>query len=93
VHPAHLSRTFRRHYRRSVGEYARELRLDRSVPELCDPERSLAEVAAGFYDQSHFANPFKRHTGMIPAQFRHEHARSPRTKRRSTATRRWGGRG
>ena len=81
VHPAHLSRMFRRHYRRSVGEYARELRLDKSVRELCDPERTLAEVAAaaGFYDQSHFANAFKRHTGMTPARFRHEHARSPRT--------------
>ena len=79
VHPAHLSRMFRRHYRRAVGEYVRELRLDKSVRQLSDPERPLAEVAAaaGFYDQSHFANAFKRHTGMTPAEFRRTQARSP----------------
>jgi len=87
VHPAHLSRMFRRHYRRAVGEYVRELRLDKSVRELCDPERTLAEIAAaaGFYDQSHFANAFRRHTGVTPAEFRRAQARSlyPRTLRSS----------
>ncbi|HEX3557607.1 MAG TPA: helix-turn-helix domain-containing protein [Pyrinomonadaceae bacterium] len=80
VHPAHLSRMFRRHYRRAVGEYVRELRLDASVRELCDPDKTLAEVAAaaGFYDQSHFANAFKRHTGMTPAAFRRTRARARR---------------
>jgi AraC family transcriptional regulator len=80
VHPAHLSRMFRRHYARAIGEYVRELRLDKSARELRDPEKTLAEVAAaaGFYDQSHFANAFKRRTGMTPAEFRREHARSPR---------------
>ncbi|HZT58317.1 MAG TPA: AraC family transcriptional regulator [Pyrinomonadaceae bacterium] len=80
VHPAHLSRMFRRHYRRAVGDYVRGLRLDEGARELCDPEKTFAEIACalGFYDQSHFANAFKRHTGMTPAEFRREHARSSR---------------
>jgi AraC family transcriptional regulator len=80
VHPAHLSRMFRRYYARAVGEYVRGLRLDKSARELADPERTLAEIAAaaGFYDQSHFANAFKRHTGFTPAEFRRAQARSPR---------------
>ena len=80
VHPAHLSRMFRRHYASAVGEYVRGLRLDQSARELADPEKTLAEIAAaaGFYDQSHFANAFKRHTGFTPAEFRRAQARSPR---------------
>lgn len=31
---------------------------------------SLVAANAGFYDQSHFANTFKRHTGMTPTQYR-----------------------
>ena len=82
VHPSHLSRMFRRHYRRAVGEYVRELRLEASVRELCEPETTLAEVAAaaGFYDQSHFANAFKRHTGMTPAEFRRTRTSRPNSR-------------
>jgi AraC family transcriptional regulator len=77
VHHAHLARMFRRHYRRAIGEYVRELRLDKSMRELSEPEKPLAEIAAaaGFYDQSHFANAFKRHIGLTPSEFRRTHAR------------------
>ena len=72
VHPAHLARTFRRHYRRTVGDYVRRLRLDNAVRELTATEKSLAEIglAAGFYDQSHFSHAFKLHLGITPAEFR-----------------------
>lgn len=72
VHPAHLARTFRRHYRRTVGDYVRRLRLDNAVRELTKAEKSLAEIAltAGFYDQSHFSHAFKLHLGVTPAEFR-----------------------
>ncbi len=72
VHPVHLAHEFRRFYRESVGEYARRLRVERACAEMALSERPLSEIAAdtGFYDQSHFSNAFKRHTGLTPAEFR-----------------------
>jgi len=72
VHPTHLAREFRRHYRRTIGEYLRELRIDHARRELSTSDTPLADIAvsAGFTDQSHFSNAFKRHTGLTPTQFR-----------------------
>lgn len=72
VHPTHLARTFKKHYRTTVGEYVRRLRLDWATRQLSETEDSIAEIAlaAGFYDQSHFSNLFKEHTGFTPAEFR-----------------------
>jgi len=72
VHPTHLARTFKKHYRTTVGEYLRALRLDWATRQLSETETSIAEVAAaaGFYDQSHFSHLFKQHTGFSPAEFR-----------------------
>jgi AraC family transcriptional regulator len=72
VHPAHLAREFHRHYRRTIGEYLRDLRLEHVRRELATSNAPLAEVAAsaGFFDQSHFSRVFKRHTGLTPTEFR-----------------------
>ena len=72
VHPTHLARTFKKHYRTTVGEYLRQLRLDWAKRQLSETEDSMAEIAsaAGFYDQSHFSHLFKQHTGFTPAEFR-----------------------
>jgi len=72
VHPAHLAREFHRHYRRTVGEYLRDLRLDCARRELTTSNAPLVEIAAsaGFFDQSHFSRVFKRHTGLTPTEFR-----------------------
>ena len=72
VHPTHLARTFKKHYRTTVGEYVRRLRLDWATRQLSETEDSIAEIAssAGFYDQSHFSHLFKLHTGFTPAEFR-----------------------
>jgi AraC family transcriptional regulator len=72
VHPTHLARTFKKHYRTTVGEYVRRLRLDWATRRLSETEESIAEIAssAGFYDQSHFSHLFKLHTGFTPAEFR-----------------------
>jgi AraC family transcriptional regulator len=72
VHPAHLARSFRRVYGVTVGEYARELRLEWAAAQLATPGVSLAQVAAdaGFADQSHFTRAFRRHTGITPGRYR-----------------------
>jgi AraC family transcriptional regulator len=72
VHPTHLARTFKKHFRSTVGEYVRRLRLDWAMRQLSESEDSIAEIAAaaGFYDQSHFSHLFKQHTGFTPAEFR-----------------------
>ena len=72
VHPTHLARSFKKHYRTTVGEYLRRLRLDWATRRLSETQDSIAEIAlaAGFYDQSHFSHLFKPHTGLTPAEFR-----------------------
>jgi AraC family transcriptional regulator len=72
VHPVTLARAFRRAHDCSVGEYVRRLRIERAVQELGGTSRPIAEIAmtAGFADQSHFSNVFRRQTGMSPSAFR-----------------------
>jgi AraC family transcriptional regulator len=72
VHPAHLSRVFRKHYRCSVGQYVRTLRIDLASRELSASHRPIAEIAAdfGFADQSHFSRVFAKLTGLTPARYR-----------------------
>lgn len=72
VHPIYLARSFRKHYRCTVGEYIRRLRIEAASREITASRKSLSEIAtaSGFCDQSHFSNTFKRYTGMTPAEFR-----------------------
>jgi AraC family transcriptional regulator len=72
VHPAHLSREFRRHHQTSVASYVRGLRLAWAAERLADSERPIADIAteAGFADQSHFTRAFHRYSGQTPRAFR-----------------------
>lgn len=72
VHPVYLARAFRRHFRQTVGDYVRRLRVEFACRELAGGDAPLAEIAlaAGFCAQSHFATTFKRHTGLTPTQYR-----------------------
>jgi AraC family transcriptional regulator len=72
VHAAHLAKMFRRHYGCTLGDYARRLRLDYASQLLARSERTLTMIAlaAGFYDQSHFAHLFKLRFGVTPGVFR-----------------------
>jgi AraC family transcriptional regulator len=83
MHPSHLARTFRRHYRSSIGAYVRRLRVDRAFRDLAETALSLSEIGLrlGFFDQSHFTRVFKQQTGLTPAQFR---AASKSRNRRTT---------
>lgn len=72
VHPVTLARAFRRTVGCSLGEYVRRLRIERAARQLSETDLAIAAIAlaAGFSDQSHFSNTFKRQTGMSPATFR-----------------------
>lgn len=72
VHPVTLARAFRQAFGCTVGEYVRNLRIERATHQLAQTELSLAEIAlaAGFSDQSHFSNLFRHHTGLSPSKFR-----------------------
>ncbi len=74
VHPVTLARSFRRTFGCTVGEYLRRLRIERAAEQLVSSEVPLAEIAltAGFADQSHFSNVFRRRTGVSPSAFRRE---------------------
>jgi AraC family transcriptional regulator len=72
VHPVTLAHGFRKAYGCSVGAYLRWLRVARAASELAEADAPLAEIAlaAGFADQSHFSNVFRRETGLSPSAFR-----------------------
>jgi len=72
VHPVHLTRNFRQHFRCTPGEFLRAHRIKRAANLLLDPRVSVAEVAAdcAFADQSHLVRGFRRHFGTSPQKFR-----------------------
>lgn len=72
VHPDHLTRAFRKHYRMTIGDYIRQRRIEHACQLLKRSSASLAQIAqeSGFADQSHFQKNFKAQMKITPAQFR-----------------------
>jgi AraC family transcriptional regulator len=72
VHPTHLARQFRRHYRSTIGEYLRRRRVDAAIALLARKDLSLTEIAleTGFSSHGHFCTVFRRITGMTPGEIR-----------------------
>lgn len=78
VHPVYLASSFRKKYHCTIGDYRRQLRVEFACRELSKPHSSLAEIAlaAGFANQAHFSKVFKCLTGLTPAKYREDSARS-----------------
>jgi AraC family transcriptional regulator len=72
VHPAYLSRAFRRHTGETLSTLVRRLRLEHAASQLAAMERPIGRIAldAGFADHSHFTREFKRATGTTPQAYR-----------------------
>ncbi len=72
VHPTHLIRTFRTHLHSTPGEFGRSERVMRALRAMARPELPLSEIAlsAGFADQSHMTNEFRKSLGVTPAVYR-----------------------
>jgi len=68
----HFAKLFKRSTGISPHQYILQRRLDRAKELLCNPQMSLSEVSqhAGFADQSHLTNVFRRFVGVTPAKFR-----------------------
>ncbi len=80
VNHVHLARAFRRRFGCTVGHYIRQRRVEFGAHRLTTSQDPLSEIAldAGFADQSHFTNTFRRLVGMSPGVFRaHFFARRP----------------
>jgi len=80
--PIHLAREFRRYFGVSPGRYARSAKIERSCALLRRTDESIAAIAltAGFYDQSHFTNVFRRLTRLTPAEYRRRAHESSKTR-------------
>ncbi len=67
--PYHFTRLFKQTTGQSVHQYVIERRIEAARRLLLAGHLTVAEVAAavGFYDQSHLARHFKRHTGAPPS--------------------------
>ncbi|MDJ0749412.1 MAG: AraC family transcriptional regulator [Woeseiaceae bacterium] len=79
VHPVHLSRTFRKHYGKSIGRFIKEKRVQHAMLLIEQGRMTLAEIASasGFSDQSHLSRGFKEIVGITPGAFRRD-VRPPR---------------
>ncbi len=78
IHPVWLASAFHSAYGKTVGQMIRQLRVQYASDQLVSTDRPLAEIAleAGFSDQSHFSNIFRRLVGASPTQFRRSSAPS-----------------
>jgi AraC family transcriptional regulator len=70
--PGALSRGYRRHFGRGVGEDARAVRLRTAAGLLSAGRQPIVDIAAqcGFFDQAHFTRAFKAAYGMTPGAWR-----------------------
>lgn len=75
----HFARMFRLSTGRSPMAYLELVRILRAQELLRSGEYTVSTAAtlAGFADQSHFGRRFKRHFGMTPGQWLHEHRITP----------------
>jgi AraC family transcriptional regulator len=72
VDRSRLTRGFRRHFRMSVAEYVRAIRIREAWDLVACSDLSLCEVAAecGFADQSHLTRAFRRAYATTPGRLR-----------------------
>jgi len=72
VHPSHLSRTFRKHFGQTLGDYVRGLRIDHAIRQLASTDSPIGHIAAiaGFSDHAHFSRECKKRLGMTPVELR-----------------------
>jgi len=71
VHPVHLSRGFHKYFGTTLGQYIRQLKLNKAITLISSNKLSMTEICykCGFYDQSHFISNFKSIYNTTPSNF------------------------
>jgi AraC-like DNA-binding protein len=72
---SHFSHAFRTTVGQTPHAHVVRLRLERAMKLMRESDAALSEIAlaAGFSDQAHFSNRFRRIVGTTPAQWRRVH--------------------
>jgi AraC family transcriptional regulator len=72
IHPAHLSREFRRYYHLNLWEFIRRRRIAVAADLITKRQHSFADIAqmVGYSDQSHFTRAFRHVMGTTPSAYR-----------------------
>ena len=72
IHPVTISKNFPRIFGCTLGEYARQVKIEKAISLIGQSRGSLADIAyeCGFADQSHFIRAFKKTTGFLPGEFK-----------------------
>lgn len=71
VHPKTISRHFSKYFACTLGEYRRQLKIEKAISLIKNSKLTLTEIAheCNFADQSHFIRTFKDLTGFLPKYF------------------------
>ena len=72
VHPVTISKYFRKHYKCTLGDYMRKVKIEKAFSFLIETNISISEISdiCGFSDQSHMIKIFKAYIGFLPNQIR-----------------------
>ena len=71
IHPGHLSREFHKYFGSTLGQYIRQLKLNKAIIMMSTNQFSMTEICykCGFYDQSHFISNFKSIYNTTPSNY------------------------
>jgi AraC-like DNA-binding protein len=76
IRPHHLSQIINEKLQKNFYDYINEQRVEYAKQALLkEPERPITDIAfeSGYNSKNSFYNSFKRHTGMIPSEYRRMH--------------------
>lgn len=71
----YLSRLFKSRYGIGIYEYLTQVRMERAMSLLADPENGISDIALriGFSDAGYFSKAFRAFTGQTPSEYRRDH--------------------
>lgn len=77
LHASYISRMFKEHTGKTVGDYMHELRISRATTLLRASEMSISDICleVGYDNYRTFARVFREHRGMSPSDYRMSHNR------------------